>query len=260
MSKLFTEEEAKQWKDAVVGTKADKHDDLGCALFALQGECELNPAFMLNMCAKSCAIHNAGLDVKKGFIGMKDKRSECEEWAKAGQCTHDPNYMMQTCPYSFIMEEYDILSYFDAFVKSWPLQNYYWEGRGIGVYNEASHVSSIVPGAGAVINCHAGLVNLFIGKHSDDNAGYHRSKDAGVGAYSNRHNTSFITEKDVPAGMELFTDYGAGYFLGRESMYGMVPFKDDYKKAEKILQDFWEKKTVQRADDDNKAADCTQRP
>ena len=87
MSKLFTEEEANQWKD-VVGTKADKHDDLECALFTLQGECELNPTFMLDVCMKSSAIHNAGLDVKKGFILMKDsKRSECEAWAKAGECT-----------------------------------------------------------------------------------------------------------------------------------------------------------------------------
>jgi len=256
MSKLFSEEEAKQWKD-VVETKVDNFDDLKCALYALQGECELNPAFMLNMCAKSCAIHSAGLDVKKGFIRMKDQRSECEAWAKVGECTNNSDFMMQSCPYSFVTEEYDILSDFDAFVKTWPLRNYYWdwEGMAVGIYNEASRAESIfVPGAGAIINSHAGLVNLLIGTHSLDNAGYHRSKDAGVAAYSNRHNMKFITEKDVPTGMELFTDYGEGYFLSRESMYGMVPFKDDYKKADKILKGFWEKKSVQRADDDNKAA------
>ena len=256
MSKLFTEKEAKQWKD-VVGTKVDNRDDHKCALYVLQGECELNPAFMMNMCAKSCAIHNAGLDVKKGFIRMKDKRSECEAWAKAGECTNHRTFMIQSCPYSFIMEEYDILPYFDTFVITWPLRNYYWdwEGSAIGIYNEASRTESIlVPGAGAILNCHPGLVNLLIGKHSVDNAGYHRSKDAGVGAYSNRHNMKFITERDVPAGMELFTEYGGGYFLTRESTYGTVPFKDDYKKADKILQDFWKKKTVQQADDDNKAA------
>ena len=183
-----------------------------CALFAVQGECELNPTYMLDMCAKSSAIHNAGLDVKKGFILMKDKRKECEAWARAGECTNNPDFMMESCPYSFVMEEYDILPYFNAFVKSWPLQTYYWDGTGNGILNEASNAEMLVPGAGAILNCHPGLVNLLIGKHSVDNAGYHRSKDAGVGAYSNRHNTSFITEKDVPAGMELFTDYGEGYF------------------------------------------------
>lgn len=254
MSKLFTEEEAKQWKD-VVGTKVDKHDDLDCALFALQGECELNPTFMLDMCAKSSAIHNAGLDVKKGFIRMKDKRSECEGWAKEGECANNPDFMMESCPYSFVMEEYaDILPYYKAFVKSWPLQTYYWEGAGTGILNEASSVESIVPGAGAISNFHAGLVNLLVATHSVDNAGYHRSRDAGVGAYSNRHDMSFITEKDVPAGMELFVNYGEGYFLSRESMFGKIPLKDDYKKADKILQGFWEKKSVQCADDDNKAA------
>jgi len=36
-------------------------------------------------------------------------------------------------------------------------------------------------------------------------------------------------------------------------MFGKVPLKDDYKIADKILQGFWEKKSVQHADDDNKA-------
>jgi len=100
-------------------------------------------------------------------------------------------------------------------VKSWPLPTYYWEGTGDGILNGASSVESIVPGAGTISNSHAGLINLFVAKYSVDNAGYHRSRDAGVGAYSNRHNMSFITEKDVPAGMELFVKYGEGYFLSR---------------------------------------------
>ena len=254
MSKLFTEEEANQWKD-VVGTKADKHDDLECALFTLQGECELNPTFMLDMCMKSSAIHNAGLDVKKGFILMKDsKRSECEAWAKAGECTNNPDFMMESCPYSFVMDQYDILPYFNAFVKSWPLQTYYWAGTGHGILNEGSRTESVVPGAGAIINSHPGLVNLHVAKHSVDNAGYHRSRDAGVGAYLNRHNMSFVAENDVPAGMELFVNYGDGYFLSRESMFGKIPLQDDYKKADKILQGFWEKKSLQNTDDDTKAA------
>lgn len=40
---------------------------------------------------------------------------------------------------------------------------------------------------------------------------------------------------DIPAGMELFVDYGESYFTSRENIYGPIPNMEDYEHGDHIL-------------------------
>ena len=55
-----------------------------------------------------------------------------------------------------------------------------------------------------------------------------------------------MTTDDVPAGAELFVDYGSNYFKSRSS-WGHIPLAKDYRAAEKILKTFdqqWSNGTI----------------
>ena len=108
--------------------------------------------------------------------------------------------------------------------------------------HEASFAVSLVPGIGAASNSHFGLHNIkMTGPPSIDSAGYHRSKDAGVGAFSSFHDFKITAGRDIEAGMELFANYGQGYFTGegREKEFGEVPFEEHYKEADSLMDTFW---------------------
>mmetsp|Transcript_12738 Transcript_12738/g.19111 ORF Transcript_12738/g.19111 Transcript_12738/m.19111 type:complete len:153 (+) Transcript_12738:834-1292(+) len=63
----------------------------------------LYPQFSIRSCwilncvrNRALSIMRDWLDVKKCFIRMKNKRSEFEEWAKEGECTNNPDFMMDS--------------------------------------------------------------------------------------------------------------------------------------------------------------------
>ena len=108
--------------------------------------------------------------------------------------------------------------------------------------HEASFAVSLVPGIGAASNSHFGLHNIkMTGPPSIDSAGYHRSKDAGVGAFSSFHDFKITAERDIEAGMEIFANYGVKYFTmdKREKEFGEVPFEEHYKEADSLMDTFW---------------------
>ena len=118
-------------------------------------------------------------------------------------------------------------------------QHYFWSSDTSRSGHEADITLSIIPGLGALANSHLGLVNVQATSLSVGSAGYHRSKDVGVGAFSDRYNLNFEATENIPAGMELFVNYGSDYFSARENKMGPMPMMPDYFESEDILEDFW---------------------
>lgn len=239
MNQLFTEFEAQQWKTIENMNKTDLRED--CVILALSGMCEQESDIRSAECAKSCTIHLAGLDVKKSLYFLKDREDQrlCRKWAEYDECSLNPNYMLTECAASCAVVDYGLFQDIAHSREDWTPSHYYWADDRIGTHFEAKDASTFVPGLGSMPNSHLGLVNLKLRGHTVDNAGYHRSKDVGVGAFSSRHNITFEALEEVPAGMELFLDYGDQYFLSKSDIIGHVPLKNDYKKADEILSQFW---------------------
>jgi len=61
-----------------------------CEDWAANGECEINPGWMLDSCPASCDVCSSpGL--------CTDENQYCEDWAASGQCEANPNYMLESC-------------------------------------------------------------------------------------------------------------------------------------------------------------------
>ena len=145
-----------------------------------------------------------------------------------------------------------------AEVQDWILDDYYWEPRnGHGTWDSyRGGTQSLIPGMGMMCNSHPGLTNARMRRPEVDLAGLHRSRDAGSGGYSEYHGYRYVASaqgdlggKDsdapklpggkIPAGMELFVDYGDGWFLSDErTELGPVPLSNTYKKADDLLEKF----------------------
>jgi hypothetical protein len=91
------------------------------------------------------------------------------------------------------------------------------------------------PGIGAAINCIPSLVNVEGSDTKIDNAGLHRSKDAGAGAFTPYHDRLSYATDDIVAGQELFISYGSNYFETRASMYGHLPSDSDNLRADRLI-------------------------
>mmetsp|Transcript_10744 Transcript_10744/g.31801 ORF Transcript_10744/g.31801 Transcript_10744/m.31801 type:complete len:703 (-) Transcript_10744:22-2130(-) len=118
-----------------------------------------------------------------------------------------------------------------------PMDSYGWGTIGAKI---SQHDNALIPGLGMVSNFHAGQIN--IDSSSDphvDSAGLHRATDPGAGAFSPFYDAKFGATRDIPAGSELFIDYGEQYFgNGRKHMLD-VPLAQHFDKADQILQRFW---------------------
>jgi len=101
-----------------------------------------------------------------------------------------------------------------------------------------TNVIAMSHGVGAVINSHQGLLNLNENRPKYDPAGLHRSRDVGAGAFSPYHDRQAFASNMVPAGAELFVDYGSNYFISRTKSWGYIPLMNDYQRAEKFLKTF----------------------
>lgn len=88
----------------------------------------------------------------------------------------------------------------------------------------------------AVINCNLGLINVDKDFPKYDFSGLHRSRDPGAGAFTPYHGCPTYTTNYVPAGGELFKDYGEDWFTSREAIFGLIPLTDDYPIAEEVVQ------------------------
>ncbi|CAG5114965.1 unnamed protein product [Candidula unifasciata] len=73
-------------------TNEAKCDDKvgSCGVWASNGECQNNPAYMATHCRKSCKICESE-------VTCEDLNSNCPEWKRNGQCRANPTYMKHNC-------------------------------------------------------------------------------------------------------------------------------------------------------------------
>jgi hypothetical protein len=91
-----------------------------------------------------------------------------------------------------------------------PFSDYVWQGAVMGMKFEAKDGESLgfCPGLDCVINCNHALINVGKATPIYDDGGLHRSEDPGAGSFSPYHNGTTIVTRDIPAGGELFKNYG----------------------------------------------------
>jgi hypothetical protein len=119
------------------------------------------------------------------------------------------------------------------------MHDYYWQGAAMGMSREShsNDVNAYCPGLDCAINCHLGLLNTHHSFPRYDYAGLHRSRDPGAGAITPYHNGTTYATRTIPAGGELFKNYGDHYFVSRHTKFGPdFPLVGDYPMAEHILR------------------------
>ncbi|VEU42814.1 unnamed protein product [Pseudo-nitzschia multistriata] len=133
-------------------------------------------------------------------------------------------------------------------------EEYTWRAAGFGGMSEevddVKKVKACSPGMGAAINCMLPLVNVVddfdnrkvglsgIEAVPGNNATAWSLSSPGAGAFSPYYNRRWKAKRYIPAGMELYGNYGEGYFKSRSSIYGMIPFRENYKHADRLLRTF----------------------
>jgi len=86
------------------------------------------------------------------------------------------------------------------------LTEYFWHASDTNNYFDAEHIESHFPGLGMLPNCHAGLINLEQLACADHHDAPRSSPTAG--ASSHFHDCQFAARRYIPAGHELFDQYG----------------------------------------------------
>jgi len=86
-------------------------DILECKAYASEGECRKNADFMLNSCPRSCLScpprngmndeddeeYDEMMELSSGGEQCSDFRDRCGEWAMAGECVLNPEWMVENC-------------------------------------------------------------------------------------------------------------------------------------------------------------------
>jgi len=62
-----------------------------CPIWADEGECQANPAFMRAECRLSCNL------CTPGEIACVDKSDNCLDWSLRGECEENPSFMLESC-------------------------------------------------------------------------------------------------------------------------------------------------------------------
>ncbi|KAI2496277.1 hypothetical protein MHU86_18234 [Fragilaria crotonensis] len=91
------------------------------------------------------------------------------------------------------------------------LHNYMWSGDVTGGIHEGHVVYSVLPGVGSLANGHPVEWNMVMGATQIDEAGVRRTESPGAGAFTQYHNFSFYSHRDLSAGQELMVNYGHGW-------------------------------------------------
>lgn len=119
----------------------------------------------------------------------------------------------------------------------WPLTNYDWHARDIGLEGEGEDLSVTVSGFGAAPNCHFRLLNSV--EHPAEYRGIlSRYSSPGAGAITPWFNRTTTAAWDVQEGSELFVDYGPNWFLTRDALFSLVPLGENYERAQLFLKEY----------------------
>ena len=117
----------------------------------------------------------------------------------------------------------------ETFTFLWD--QYTWNADTVLMDNECfSDCNGASPGFGAAANSFLPLINVEESWPLQDSAGLHRSKDPGVGAFTEYYGRASKATQDIAAGQEFYVDYGQDWFKQREFL-GPIPLYDDLKHA-----------------------------
>ena len=169
---------------------------------------------------------------------LKNTNTKCSKWARVGECEKTSEYMLLECAKACALFKAGLLDEEEK-DEFWLPDDYYWDPGHTDSLYEADDVNSLVPGLGALANSHTGLVNAGMLRPRHDSTAMHRSVDPGVGAFSNIYNLGYKAENDIPAGMELFVEYGDEWFSGREHKFGPLPLRRHFEEADEMMESFW---------------------
>ncbi|KAL7502532.1 hypothetical protein ACHAWX_000507 [Stephanocyclus meneghinianus] len=121
------------------------------------------------------------------------------------------------------------------------LHDYTWQPSVTGGAFEAEALESLIPGLGMAANSFLPLVNARSVMGSIDSAGVNANKKGpGSGAFSSYHGITYVAERPMEAGAEIFVDYGDSYFRDREHVYGMLPLAPEFQRADEMMGALWE--------------------
>ena len=118
---------------------------------------------------------------------------------------------------------------------------YIWEGdvMEIETYTETNRQDSrsvFVPGIGCTVNSVMDMCNIESTHGSQYlTAGLHRSKDPGVGAFTPYHHSQTIAAAQLPAGAELFAQYGDYWIPNIPG--AQVTLEEHLEEADTFLED-----------------------
>lgn len=103
---------------------------------------------------------------------------------------------------------------------------------------DAEQIVGCSPGIGSIPNCFFGLVNVDEIGTKFSNAGLHRSRDPGAGAFSPYYDRISTATRAIAKGEEIFVHYGTNYFKSREEYLGYIATPDDYESMDGLLMKF----------------------
>lgn len=120
-----------------------------------------------------------------------------------------------------------------------PFENYHWNAADFGMLLESKRNMDVMCfGIASAANSFYPLVNAEATHITyDDGEQLHRSKDPGVGAFTPYRNLTSYAVRDIPAGGEVFVDYGDNWFRGRPQ-FNTIPKPSEYDIAVQILVNF----------------------
>jgi hypothetical protein len=97
------------------------------------------------------------------------------------------------------------------------LKDYLWTAEETGGFYEGRTVVSVLPGIGMVANgLPAPLNNVLPFVPRVDEGGLTRLDSPGAGAITHYHNYTFFAQREIPAGGEIFVNYGSAWFQERQ--------------------------------------------
>jgi len=73
---------------------------------------------------------------------------------------------------------------------------------------DSDDLEAYCPGLDCAVNCNPSLLNVEKVLPKYDEAGLHRSRHPGAGSRTPYHNGTTYVKRHIPAGGELFKDYG----------------------------------------------------
>lgn len=124
------------------------------------------------------------------------------------------------------------------------LESQFWLSDYVGSKYEGNvSATAFVPGLGALAAYHSGVYNIEIWQHASWSRGPDEAlpaagkADVSRGAVSTFHNITARATRHIPAGMELFANYGDVWDAAKDtSLYQDKIVRQDYEDADKIVQ------------------------